>query len=93
MIGVGRWNSVRLGHTVQTEGQEDRDDSMAPWARGLGEMSGLLWLFGIVVGLILRKQEEPEKPTVHRSSHCVSCLQSVRCPVQYCSRVDSTRDS
>lgn len=32
MIGVGRWNSVRLGHTVQTEGQEDRDDSMAPWA-------------------------------------------------------------
>lgn len=53
MIGAGRWNSVRLGHTVQTEGQEDRDDSMPPWTQGLGDMSGLLWLYGIVVGLIL----------------------------------------
>jgi hypothetical protein len=49
MIGVGRWNSIRLDHTVQTEGQEDRGDGMARWA---GEMSGLLRLLGIMVGLI-----------------------------------------
>lgn len=50
MIGVGRWNFVRLGHMVQRA----RKTEMIAWPFGHEGWGGaLLWLFGIMVGLIL----------------------------------------